>query len=66
MKEYKCIKELVFNDSEVPPVKLGTIWVETYEKRPNDYAHLEQNGDPGDWLEMPEELMEEYFREVEE
>ena len=64
MKEYECIKELVFDDSEVPPVKLGTVLVETYEKRPDNYVHLEQNGDPGDWLEIPEEVMEEYFREV--
>lgn len=64
MNKYECIRELVFDDSEIPPVKLGTVWVETCEKRPDNYVHLEQNGDPGDWLEMPEEAMEEYFREV--
>lgn len=66
MKKYECIKGLIFNDSDIPPVKLGTIWVEMDEKRINDYVHLEQNGNPGDWLETPEEGMEKYFREVEE
>lgn len=65
MKKYECIKGLVFDDREIPPVKLGTIWVETHEKRPDNYVHLEQNGNPGDWLEMPEEAMKKYFREVE-
>lgn len=66
MKKYECIKGLVFGDREIPPVKLGTNWVETYDKRPDNYVHLEQNGNPGDWLEMPEEAMKKYFREVEE
>lgn len=65
MNKYECIKGVVFSDSEIPPVKLGTIWVEIHEKRPDNYIHLEQNGNPGDWLEMPEEAMEKYFMEVE-
>lgn len=29
----------------------------------DNYVHLEQNGDPGDWLEIPEEAIEKYFME---
>lgn len=63
-KKYECITGIVFHDSEIPPVESGTIWVESDGRQLNDYTHLEHDSNPGDWLEMPEEGMEKYFREV--
>lgn len=54
---------MIYEDQDVT-VREGTLWVDTYEKRPNGYVHLEQNGKPWDWLEVPEEAMETFFREV--
>lgn len=65
MKKYKCMKDIVFEyGGEVATVSNGTIWEEPFNNRPNDYVHLEQNGNPCDWIDVPIEAMGTYFREV--
>lgn len=66
MRKYRCIRGLEFEDSDIPPVKIDSIWIERHERGSNCYVHLEHNGEHSDWLAVPEEGMYKYFKEIEE